>query len=42
LAKELHITPAEAYEMPYSMVRDFMVLFTITKEAEAEALKKQV
>jgi len=42
LAKELHISPAEAYQMPYSMVRDFMVLFTITKEAEAEALKKQV
>ena len=35
LAKELHISPAEAYQVPYSMVRDFMIMFSITKEEEA-------
>tara|TARA_R110000744_G_scaffold279615_1_gene391811 strand:- start:810 stop:998 length:189 start_codon:yes stop_codon:yes gene_type:complete len=40
LAKELHISPAEAYQMPYSLVRDLMVLFAINKEAEAEEMKK--
>jgi hypothetical protein len=40
LAKELHISPAEAYQMPYSMVRDFMIMFSITKEEESKQLNK--
>tara|TARA_R110000737_G_scaffold85510_1_gene118095 strand:- start:7837 stop:7968 length:132 start_codon:yes stop_codon:yes gene_type:complete len=40
LAKELSITPAEAYQMPYSMVRDFMIMFSISKELESKEMDK--
>tara|TARA_R110002167_G_scaffold46898_2_gene139413 strand:- start:1387 stop:1515 length:129 start_codon:yes stop_codon:yes gene_type:complete len=40
LAKELHISPAEAYAMPYSMVKDLILLFTISKEEEAKQMNK--
>tara|TARA_R100000654_G_scaffold72233_1_gene103883 strand:+ start:434 stop:598 length:165 start_codon:yes stop_codon:yes gene_type:complete len=40
LAKELNISPAEAYSLPYSMIRDFMVLFSIQKEEESKELEK--
>jgi hypothetical protein len=39
LAKELSITPAEAYQMPYSMVRDFMIMFSISKEEEMKVME---
>jgi hypothetical protein len=40
LAKELNISPAEAYSLPYSMIRDFMILFSIQKEEEAKEMEK--
>tara|TARA_R100001460_G_scaffold21839_3_gene44461 strand:- start:708 stop:872 length:165 start_codon:yes stop_codon:yes gene_type:complete len=40
LAKELNISPAEAYSLPYSMIRDFMILFSIQKEEEAKQMEK--
>ena len=40
LAKELNISPAEAYSMPYSMIRDFMILFSIQKEEEVKEMEK--
>jgi hypothetical protein len=40
LTKELNISPAEAYSMPYSMIRDFMILFSIQKEEEAKQMEK--
>ena len=39
LAKELNISPAEAYSLPYSMIRDFMILFSIQKEEEAKHME---
>jgi len=40
LATQLNITPAEAYEMPYSMVRDLLLLHSITKEMEKKEMEK--
>jgi hypothetical protein len=40
LTKELHISPAEAYQMPYSMVRDLLLIYSIQKEEEAKQLNK--
>ena len=39
LAKELNISPAEAYQMPYSMVRDFMIMYSISKEEEMKVME---
>ena len=40
LTKELNISPAEAYSLPYSMIRDVMILFSIQKEEEAKHMEK--
>ncbi len=40
LTKELHISPAEAYQMPFSMVRDLLLIYSIQKEEEAKQMDK--
>ena len=40
LTKELNISPAEAYQMPYSMVRDLLLIFSIQKEQEVKQMEK--
>lgn len=40
LATQLGISPAEAYEMPYSLVQELLLIHTIFKEEEAKALEK--
>ena len=40
LTKELNISPAEAYQMPFSMVRDLLLIYSIQKEEEAKEMQK--
>lgn len=40
LTKELNISPAEAYQMPFSMVRDLLLIYSIQKEEEAKQMDK--
>jgi len=40
LASQLNISPAEAYEMPYSMVRDLLLIHGIVKETEAKEMER--
>lgn len=40
LTKELNISPAEAYQMPFSLVKDLLLIFTIQKEEEAKQMEK--
>lgn len=42
LASQLHISPAEAYEMPYTQVRDLLLIHSISKEMEMKAMEKKV
>ena len=40
LASQLNISPAEAYQMPFSMVRDLLLIYSIQKEEEAKEMQK--
>tara|TARA_R110002012_G_scaffold183332_5_gene349720 strand:- start:6960 stop:7157 length:198 start_codon:yes stop_codon:yes gene_type:complete len=40
LAKELHISPAEAYAMPYTLVRDLLTIHGVMKEKEMQQYDK--
>ena len=42
LASQLHISPAEAYDMHYSQVRDLLLIHSIVKDMEAKAMDKKV
>ena len=42
LTTQLNISPAEAYNMPYTMVRDLLLIHSISKEMEAKAMEKKV
>lgn len=40
LSTQLGISPAEAYEMPYTLVRDLLLIHGIMKEEEAKQYEK--
>jgi|TARA_R100000479_G_scaffold32487_1_gene13192 hypothetical protein len=40
LTKELNISPAEAYQMPFSLVKDLLLIYSIQKEEEAKQMEK--
>lgn len=40
LTKELNISPAEAYQMPNSLVKDLLLIYSIQKEEEARQVEK--
>ena len=40
LSKELHISPAEAYQMPFSLVRDLLLIHSVMKEEEMKQYNK--
>tara|TARA_R110000737_G_scaffold127401_1_gene159971 strand:- start:467 stop:595 length:129 start_codon:yes stop_codon:yes gene_type:complete len=40
LAKELHISPMEAYDLPYSLVQELLLIHQEIESYKADELKK--